>query len=390
MRLDHTTIGSTRLARPLITASVALLLTCVAGNAAAAAPESGPPAGIRPSPSGTAFNAYAWVVARHPLKLHYKPAPADRGDSEGGAISIDRVDTGTYIVNVPGMDNEDGTVQVTPLGDSATRCVVGGWAVDGSRLQVQVACSNASGAAAPTAFSMTYITYGISPFGQAHLAYLFADQPSEISTYTPDTDFNFDSAFMHSGDTPVYNTVQRSGPGHYTVSIPGLGSKGGHVQVVAVQLFGVTVACRVVAWAPDGGAMLVSVLCRDLTGTPVDTYFDLTFVKSLKLTGYSASRGAYLFADHPTSASYHPAKAYRYSSADTVPTVKRSGKGRYSVILPGMPSGGAAQVTPFGPGKTRCNLSSIRTSGSPQTVGVRCYDIAGHLADSRFTLAYVH
>ena len=389
MRFDQT-VRASRLTRASITAVVALVLLSLGGSAASAATPAGSTPGVHPSPSGTAFNAFAWVVARHPLKLHYKPALADRGNSEGGAISIDRVDTGTYIVNVPGMDNEDGTVQVTPLGDSANRCVVAGWAVDGTRLQVYIRCSTASGVEAPTGFSMTYITYSISPFGNAHLAYLFADQPSTISTYTPDTDFNFDSAFMHSGDTPAYNTVQRSGPGHYTVSIPGLGSKRGHVQVVADQLFGVTVACRVVAWAPDGSAMLVSVLCRDEAGNPVDTYFDLTFVQSLGLTGYSASKGAYLFADHPTSAAYHPAKAHRYSSAGTVPTVKRSGKGRYSVILPGMPSGGAAQVTPFGPGKTRCNLSSIRTSGSPQTIGVRCYDIAGHLADSLFTLAYVH
>ena len=104
---------------------------------------------------------------------------------------------------------------------------------------------------------------------------------------------------------------------------------------------------------------------------------------------------AYLYASKPMAASYTPDAPYRYSSSDGVPTVRRAGTGRYLVTLPGMPIGGSAQVTAHAsraadgsPIPRHCVISSIRTDGLPQQVGIRCFDVAGTLADSRFLLAY--
>ena len=116
----------------------------------------------------------------------------------------------------------------------------------------------------------------------------------------------------------------------------------------------------------------------------------MTFVKGIGLSGFHGLSNAYLWANRPTAASYHPRKRYTFSTAGTKPTIKRTSRGHYSVILPGMPKGGAVQVTSYGIGTIRCILSSIRTSGLPQTVGVRCYDVAGHFQDGQFTLAYLH
>ena len=70
------------------------------------------------------------------------------------------------------------------------------------------------------------------------------------------------------------------------------------------------------------------------------------------------------------------------------PHVTRSGVGRYLVTLPGMPKGGAAHVTAYGTGASFCALSSIRTAGTPEQVGVRCFKPNGDPVDSEFGLSY--
>ena len=70
----------------------------------------------------------------------------------------------------------------------------------------------------------------------------------------------------------------------------------------------------------------------------------------------------------------------------------RTSKGVYTVKLPGMPSGGAAIVTSYGPRSTQraCQIVSIRTTGTPQQVAVRCFTYAGVAADSQFVFSYTH
>ena len=70
----------------------------------------------------------------------------------------------------------------------------------------------------------------------------------------------------------------------------------------------------------------------------------------------------------------------------------RTSKGVYTVKLPGMPSGGAAIVTSYGPRSTQraCQIGSIRTTGAPQQVVVRCFTYAGSPADSQFVFSYTH
>ena len=108
------------------------------------------------------------------------------------------------------------------------------------------------------------------------------------------------------------------------------------------------------------------------------------------LTGVAGRKAAHLLATRPGATSYHPAAGLWFSSAGSVPTVTRSGHGNYLVVLPGMPGGGSAQVTPFGAGQARCTLTGVSTAGTPQRIGVRCYDPDGTAADSKFSLTYTH
>ncbi len=81
-----------------------------------------------------------------------------------------------------------------------------------------------------------------------------------------------------------------------------------------------------------------------------------------------------------------------WSSASTRATIRRTSKGVYAVTLPGMPSGGAAIVTSYGARSHQraCQIGSIRTTGTPQQVVVRCFKYAGAPADSMFVLSYTH
>jgi hypothetical protein len=98
---------------------------------------------------------------------------------------------------------------------------------------------------------------------------------------------------------------------------------------------------------------------------------------------------AYFTADQPATGSYVPDADLRYSSANKLPHVNRSSKGVYVGTLRGMPAGGAALASGFGPTAARCQISSIRTSGTPQKVGVRCFRPSGAPADTQFELSYL-
>ena len=76
-----------------------------------------------------------------------------------------------------------------------------------------------------------------------------------------------------------------------------------------------------------------------------------------------------------------------------LPTGTRISKGVYLETLPTSDPGGAAIVTAIASahaGFVRCQVASIRTSGQPQKIGVRCYDAAGHLQDAAFYLEFVN
>ena len=68
-----------------------------------------------------------------------------------------------------------------------------------------------------------------------------------------------------------------------------------------------------------------------------------------------------------------------------------SATGVYLETLPTQRAGGAAFVTAIAPasaGLVHCQVASIRTSGHPQKIAVRCYDAAGHLKDAAFYLEF--
>jgi hypothetical protein len=131
------------------------------------------------------------------------------------------------------------------------------------------------------------------------------------------------------------------------------------------------------------------VICRNPAGVLTDLPFSLTFGDGLGLRGNPTGKAAYFWADQPTNASYLPDTNYRWSSSGQGPRVTRSAPGHYTVHLAGINGhGGSAEVTPYGTGKARCQVSSIGASGATQLVDVLCFRIGGTAVDSRFNFVF--
>jgi hypothetical protein len=180
--------------------------------------------------------------------------------------------------------------------------------------------------------------------------------------------------------TGTADTVEHVGTGSYEVWFSGLGPGSGVPQVGAVG-GGSANRCRIGTWRPDGVDELVTVLCFNAQGAPVDWEFTAQF--TTEQTKYSVF--GYLRADQPyNSQSYQPALQYSW---DGVPvTVQRTGTGRYTVTR--AESGtepGDDLVSAYGTsdGRSFCKLTGTTSS----VAYVACFTGATS-ADMPFTLTY--
>ena len=204
-------------------------------------------------------------------------------------------------------------------------------------------------------------------------AYLWANSPTAAS-YTPHTGYQ-------SSSSGLPGTVQRTGVGSWTATLPGLAVTGGTVHVTA---YDPAASCRTTGWGPSGTALSVGVRCTAPGGQALDARWSLSFAAPTTGGGL-----AHLWAGRPGTTSYTPDRLYSYNGAGGLNTVTRSGTGLYWVRLGGMGgTGGNVQVTPYGAGTSACNAVSWARDTANEQVRVACRDLAGAPADSAFTLTY--
>jgi hypothetical protein len=359
-------------ARSRLTSLLVAIAALVAGapGVATAVTSGTAPAGFTP--------AAGWVVVRHPsTSAAYTPAPADRGNSTGGVNTVDRNVTGSWIVTMPGLGVSGGTVQVSPLNRYPRFCSVGSWGL-APDLEIAVTCRRRDGVAVDTKFVVLFaVGSGVVLVPAPRLAYVLNDV--DDADHTPTMTWQYSS----NGET---FTVDHLGVGRYALHLGAIPDAGG--TILSSVTDALVASCRVVDWDDPGDELVIRVTCRGATGVPSDETFTVLHLWRLGPEGTGGGPAAYLWADQPTAASYTPPGARRFSTAGERPTVRRTAVGVYQATLPGMPAGGAALVTAYGTGSSHCQLGSIRTSGTPQRVGVRCFKPDGTRVDSRFTLAY--
>ncbi|MEM6289539.1 MAG: hypothetical protein AAF845_20535, partial [Bacteroidota bacterium] len=216
-------------------------------------------------------------------------------------------------------------------------------------------------------------------------AYVWADQPTADS-YTPDTDFSY-----NRGGGSIL--VTRSSTGRYAVNVEGqtLIAGGGNVQVSA---YGSAASCVSNGWGSSGGDLVANVRCDNASGSPVDSEFTLLFVTRAGGGQFVSAEGgaseaavviAYAWADDEGAASYTPDASFSYNGAGGAITATRTSVGSYQIAFADLNvEEGHVQATAY-----RSDARCISDGWGDGVVRVRCYDPAGALVDSRYTVLFV-
>src|SRR5437867_2159278 len=94
---------------------------------------------------------------------------------------------------------------------------------------------------------------------------------------------------------------------------------------------------------------------------------------AVSATAHAAPTGprgsAFVWANRPSTASYTPSATYQWNShhpGAAVNTITRTGKGSYTVRLPGLDAkSGTAIATAYGPNPNYCKVADLRPLHSP-------------------------
>ena len=340
---------------------------------------AGPAGAVDPSTPSQA----AWVTVRTPGLATSTPAPKDQGNTSGGTNRVIRTAVGRWQVRFPGI-GAGAVPQVVAMGTQPRRCQITGFGRNASAgyAWTNVACFAPGGVPTDTRFTATTVRRGTSGDAARFLGLAFADQPTAVGAYTPAIRRN------SMGGTVQ---VERNSTGSYDVRFATpLGDRKSIALATAVSSALQPRACQATGWSwdEDIGVETVFVACQDDTGVAADSAFTLQYTVRAGLEGILRGPNASFWNKTETSATPWSALAYYdFSSANKATRITQLSTGVYRATLRGMPAGGTAIVNAYGEGRV-CQLGSIRTSGTPQQVEVRCFIFDGTTADVRFEVAY--
>jgi hypothetical protein len=204
---------------------------------------------------------------------------------------------------------------------------------------------------------------------------MLMSSPSSTNS-TPLPPFTFNS----SGGA---NSTYRPTTGDYRVTFAGVGAPGGNVQVS-------NKSCHPVRFRQAGADEVVVVRCYDPSGALMDTSFAIAFTDGQGLKPPGNGGVAYVTANRPTAAHYTPSADHRFQTNGLEPTIDRLRKGRYLVTLRGMNGGGAAQVTTYSFGTTRCAVAKLPGASKLARIQVDCQGLHGSPKDAKFGLQYTN
>jgi hypothetical protein len=101
-------------------------------------------------------------------------------------------------------------------------------------------------------------------------------------------------------------------------------------------------------------------------------------------------RMGFAWAHSATAAAYAPSPTYAFNSSGGSIKATRSGTGQYAMTFAGLggqgKAGGNVQVTSYGPTADHCKVYWWSSGGKDFTANVRCFNPAGKLVDTRYTI----
>lgn len=327
--------------------------------------------------------AYAW--AGLPTTASYTPDANYSFNASGGTLAASRTSTGSYGMLWNGMSGigvNGGNVQVAAYdsGGADVRCKVASW----SGTSAFVRCFDTAGNPVDSAYTVLFLKTPKKPWAREY-AYAHAGIPSTPS-YHPYAGQSHNAVGGHDFGSAYFDPrtdieITRSGVGIYEADFEGFRAYpgGGNVQVVSTDAS--ASYCHVGWWSEE----TAEVRCFDATGSPRDSSFTVFYLKAPA----ENTSVAYAWAGSPTLASYTPAASYAHNPAGGAITATRSGTGLYAMVWSGFSGlaagGGHPQVTAYGASNRRCQIQFW----GGDSVLVRCFDSAGNLADSAYSILYL-
>ncbi|WP_405056476.1 hypothetical protein OG474_27505 [Kribbella sp. NBC_01505] len=191
------------------------------------------------------------------------------------------------------------------------------------------------------------------------------------------------AAVVPSGTWPAGSSVIPTSPGRYQVKLVGQGAPQGVVHVTAIN--NAPHWCQAESWGQSGSDEIVNVACYRAGGALDRSSFSVFFVRA---SGGPAP-GPYGYVDSPAGGGI----ISQYNSVGAGNTSTNLGPGQYQVKFPGLVAGGtldgSVQVTAVHPQLgVRCKIRNWVSSGGGQDVNVLCFNGAGALVNTRFTVTY--
>jgi hypothetical protein len=190
-------------------------------------------------------------------------------------------------------------------------------------------------------------------------------------------------AVVPSGTWPGGSTVVPTAFGRYQVKLVGQGAPQGVVHVTAIN--NAPHWCQADNWGVSGADQIINVSCYRVGGALDVSSFSVFFVRA---SGGPAP-GPYGYVDSGAGGG----TISQYNSTGAGNTSTNLGVGQYQVKFPGLVAGGtldgSVQVTAVNPQQgARCKIRNWVSSGAGQDVNVLCFNAAGSLLNTRFTVTY--
>ncbi len=307
---------------------------------------------------------------------------ASQYNSAGGTITVARFQVGLYSLSIPNLGTSGGTAHTVAYNGNHY-CNDLAWAPQGTTQVVQVQCYNAAGVEADGDVSVLFYKENRAVTTWSG-GYVYANDPVAAS-YAPDAGYSWNS---RGG----INTMTRSGTGRYSATFPGLGPLPNLANVM-VTGYQTSARCSPTFWN-NVTDVQVNVACDSPAGVATDARFVVSLITDTAFgvnNGQEQLRGAFAWANDPTSASYVPNLRYQSNSAGAPIRARRTAVGDYQLDIPGLiPSNSAnLQVSHYGTGGY-CNV--LRWEAGPlngTTASVKCFSHAGAARDAQFLITYL-
>ena len=321
---------------------------------------------------------------------------AAEGRSATALITVSTQPVASVTVSPNGAVLQPGaTMQLSALTRDAGGSVLAGRTVTWTTGNALIATVSASGlvtAVGSGTVNVTATSEGVAgtavivtngPSGN-RFGFALANQPS-APTYTPSATDQF-----ASGGSPI--TIARQSDGVYDVTFPNMAKGAWQREVVLISgTSGGNVSCQIGSWNTAGGGTVARVYCFSTTGLPVDGQYAILLAES----GTLAGRFGFTWADQQSLDSYNPHPLWSDNSSGGAVTITRTGTGAYTVRWAGLARTSGLPdetvlVTAYGNVPRRCNVLSWDAFSTADFIAnVRCTDLNGVAADSRFVAAVV-